>query len=127
LSTFLSRPGVFVTTAASGAEALNIVARVRPRVLLLDSHLPDMDAIDFLEQSSSLLHPRPATAVFTADLDMLDRPHEIDTFGAIVLSKLCDLEQILEPVLYLSDANNVDHASPSVPPRRGLVTSRAHG
>lgn len=51
---------VVVATAASGHEALESVARLCPRVVLLDVSLPDMDGVAVLRR---LRAEHPATAV----------------------------------------------------------------
>jgi two-component system cell cycle response regulator len=54
----LLREGLDVITAATGAEALQLVAREKPDVVLLDWMLPDVDGFE----TWSRLQANPATA-----------------------------------------------------------------
>jgi two-component system cell cycle response regulator DivK len=46
LKILLEAEGYAVRTAASGAEALGVLAEFRPRVILMDVQLPDMDGYE---------------------------------------------------------------------------------
>jgi signal transduction histidine kinase/CheY-like chemotaxis protein len=71
----LERDGWVVDNAADGLEALALVARTRPALILLDLMMPQMDGLEFLEQ----LRRNPAAAsipviVLTAkELTLADR------------------------------------------------------
>ena len=61
-------PGAVVQTAASGAEALELVLRWRPDLLVIDLHLPDTDGYALLESLRTQLRaPRVAAFLCTAD------------------------------------------------------------
>jgi CheY-like chemotaxis protein len=55
-------PGVHVTTAADGAEALALVREQTPQLLVIDLHLPDMDGPALLQalRHEAGLHDVPA-------------------------------------------------------------------
>ena len=48
LRRYLERAGLSVLTAATGAEALNLIDQVRPDLILLDLGLPDIDGTEVL-------------------------------------------------------------------------------
>ena len=68
LVTALSDAGYPVVAAAGGAQALDIVARQRPSVILLDLGMPGMDGAAFMAayQALDLLEPRAPVIVCTA-------------------------------------------------------------
>lgn len=55
-------PGVLVSTAASGAEALELARERSPQLLVIDLHLPDTDGAALLERlrREAALHEVPA-------------------------------------------------------------------
>lgn len=59
LSSWLRRGGYRVTEAATGAEALSVVAGKRPDLMLLDVNLPDMSGLDVCARVKA----DPSTAV----------------------------------------------------------------
>ncbi|MFN3886909.1 MAG: ATP-binding protein [Aquabacterium sp.] len=62
-SVFEDRPDYRLTVAEDGQEALAVAARMRPRALLLDMHLPDMDGLALLAALRRLPHLRDVPAV----------------------------------------------------------------
>jgi DNA-binding response OmpR family regulator len=69
LRRFLERAGCSVLTAATGAEALRLLATGGPDLLLLDLGLPDVDGIDLLREAI----PAVPVVVLTARSDTRDR------------------------------------------------------
>ena len=64
--------GVEVETAASGAEALEMAARWRPDLLVVDLHLPDTTGYDLLPALRSTLNaPQLPAILCTADEEPL--------------------------------------------------------
>ena len=57
---FIARAGLAVEIAHSGSSALRTVATARPRVVLLDYNLPDMNGVQVAEALRALL---PAVAI----------------------------------------------------------------
>ena len=61
-------PGVEIETAASGVEALELAARWRPDLLVIDLHLPDTHGYALLQSLRAQLAPRCVAAFLcTAD------------------------------------------------------------
>jgi two-component system, chemotaxis family, protein-glutamate methylesterase/glutaminase len=81
---FESDPFVEVVGVASGgAEALALLPSLRPDVISLDLHMPDMDGITTLKRIM-LTHPTPTVIVTAASPDALDLTFDsILRFGAI--------------------------------------------
>lgn len=81
---FDSDPDVRVVgVAAGGAEALELLPRLRPDVISLDLHMPGMDGITTLKRVM-LTHPTPTVIVTAASPDALDLTFDsILRFGAI--------------------------------------------
>jgi DNA-binding response OmpR family regulator len=69
LRRFLERAGCSVLTAATGAEAMRLLATGNPDLLLLDLGLPDVDGIDLLREAA----PTIPVVVLTARSDTRDR------------------------------------------------------
>jgi DNA-binding NtrC family response regulator len=67
----LSRTGYEVTTAESGAEAIELAKRLAPRIVLLDLRLPGLSGVEVLEQVRAI---SPAS-----DVIMLTGHGSIDT------------------------------------------------
>jgi AraC-like DNA-binding protein/CheY-like chemotaxis protein len=94
---YLRAMGYNVVLTSTGAEGLVAACRVGPRVVVLDYHLPDMDGVTWLralrlrEQGS-----RAGVLLFTADWDVADRSEEIDALGAKFVSKLCDIDELVQ-------------------------------
>lgn len=87
----LSRRGFLVTEAASGEEALEIIARSRPDIVLLDHKMPGLSGIDTLQRIREIDDTLPViiltghgdyqTALAGIRLDIIDfiqKPVEID-------------------------------------------------
>jgi CheY-like chemotaxis protein len=91
--------GFTVTSCASGAEALDCAARVRPDLLLLDMMMPGMDGLSTLEA----LRAQPATAAtpvifMTAKVQPAEVAH-YKSFGALeVISKPFDPMALAEQI-----------------------------
>jgi CheY-like chemotaxis protein len=53
LTMLIEREGYSVVVAANGQEALDILARIRPRAALIDLNMPVMDGRELLERISA--------------------------------------------------------------------------
>jgi DNA-binding NarL/FixJ family response regulator len=58
-------PGVQVSEASGGREALEAIKRRAPTLLLLDINLPDMSGLDVLKEVQELECAKPRVIVFT--------------------------------------------------------------
>jgi AraC-like DNA-binding protein len=85
--------GYGVIVAANGKDGLREATRVRPNVVLLDFHLPDLDGLE-CAQRLRRLNIDAAILIFSADWDLESRGEEFNALGAILLSKVCDLEDV---------------------------------
>ncbi|MDP1650348.1 MAG: response regulator [Rubrivivax sp.] len=59
--------GVEVATAATAAQALELVRHWTPELLVIDLHLPDLDGYQLLPALRSRLNARPPAYLCTAD------------------------------------------------------------
>lgn len=76
LETIFKPHGHAVLTAYTGGEGLDLAARVRPDVILVDLRLPDMDGIDVIKRIRQLPAVRastPVVAVSSAPFGRRDR------------------------------------------------------
>jgi len=90
------RPSWKLEVAHSGAEALKLVSKIRPDLLLLDMHLGDMtgfELADILDQNEAL---RGVTKVALSADAMPDRVHEARSKGfSTYLTKPLDVAALL--------------------------------
>lgn len=63
--------GVEVKTAHSAAQALELVRRWTPELLVIDLHLPDLDGYQLLRALHSCLDARPPAYLCTAEEALL--------------------------------------------------------
>ena len=66
LRTALETEGFDVLQAANGREALDVIRRDKPDVVILDLNMPVMDGMAVLEQLKSMSDPKPRVVVLTA-------------------------------------------------------------
>lgn len=75
----LTKEGYKVTTAHDGQEALQIIDKADPDLILLDLKMPRMGGIDFLKAYKAENHPGVRIIIFS-NLDMqneIDLAHEL--------------------------------------------------
>lgn len=87
---------VDVDSAASGAEALEVAARFRPELLVIDLHLPDTTGYDLLPALRTLLGQpdMPAFLCTADDAPLVVQPAREAGFTGC-WTKPVDLQQIL--------------------------------
>ena len=97
-SLFLCRYGR-VLTAASGAEALEVVRRERPDVVVLDFHLPDIDGETLCRRIRAFRPPEGASAVVAISSgDSSDHERAIRAGAADVLARPLSRLALVETV-----------------------------
>ncbi|MFE0461523.1 response regulator [Kitasatospora sp. NPDC058965] len=64
-----SAPDLELVGSCSGGEALELVRRLRPHVVLLDVRMPDLDGISVLKQLRALPEPPAVSMLTTFDTD----------------------------------------------------------
>jgi AraC-like DNA-binding protein len=108
IGTFLRLQGAVTATASSGAAGFRLVDTLSPDVILLDYRMDDIDGLAFLRKlrtntpAAASGGKPPAVALFTADWDVFDWADEARALNALIVSKLSDLDQIADLVVYLS-------------------------
>lgn len=97
----LGDAGYTVETAEDGRAALDVLARFRPDVILLDVRMPRMDARDFAAAYHALPGPHAPLVVLTAARDAAGSASGIgaDAF----LAKPFQLADLIDVVRRLSD------------------------
>src|ERR1043166_5598671 len=91
----LSTAEITVTSAGGGAEALALLSRVQPDVILLDLRMPEMDGMEFARQYVAQGGQAPLIVMSAAgDANRA----AIGVPAAAVLQKPFDLEQLLRAV-----------------------------
>ena len=102
LQQILELEGYAVETAANGAEALQSVARVRPRLVLLDMRMPVMDGWGFARAIAGQGLQLPILVITAAQ----DAGRWADEIGAVgFLAKPFELMDLLEAVERLCAAH----------------------
>jgi CheY-like chemotaxis protein len=89
----LSSAGYEVFTAPDGATALQVVARTRPDLVLLDMRMPIMDGWEFARRYRASREPHAPIVVLTAARDAAERAAEIQANG--YLGKPFDVDELL--------------------------------
>ena len=101
----LSTAQISVTAASGGAEALALLSKVHPDVILLDLRMPEMDGMEFARQYVAQGGRAPLIVMSAAgDANRA----AVGVPAAAVLQKPFDLEQLLRAV---SDARKVTEPS----------------
>ena len=112
---YLRAMGYEVVLTSTGEEGLGAACRLGPRAVVLDYHLPDTDGLTWLralrlrEQG-----PRAGVLLFTADWDVADCNEEIDALGAKFVSKLCDIDELVQLIAGSTRPSNL-HSSSEFP------------
>jgi two-component system OmpR family response regulator len=64
---YLERKGLEVSEAADGAEAVSRLAALRPDVLVMDVHMPEMDGLSVFKQISESQEGSYSIIIMSAD------------------------------------------------------------
>jgi len=97
---FLSAHGFNVMAAADGLEALSLLHRVQPRLVLLDIIMPDLNGIETCRRARAIIDYK-TPIVFLSSLDYADHVKEgLEAGGDDYILKTSQLEVILERVKY---------------------------
>ena len=95
---FLSAKGYTVMPARDGAEGLNLITRITPKLVLLDIMMPGLDGIETCRRMREVLGPR-VPIMFLTSLDSADRLREgLKAGGDDYLLKSGRLSVILERI-----------------------------
>jgi CheY-like chemotaxis protein len=99
LKTQLAAAGYGVIACASGGEALNLLAREEPNVLVLDLVLPDMDGVEIVARlkGEHALRHIPIVVVTGAEMDRARR-EMLEGFCVPGLAKPWRQEELLRCV-----------------------------
>lgn len=146
---YLEAAGYLVVSAENGQDALSLVEKYHPHLIVTDITMPQMDGYEFVRQVRQNPALRLLPVVFlTARTDMYDRirgyqlgcdvylpkPFELQELGAVVRNLLERLQMIemewrsrsLEVTVQpASSAASLKPASPPMPPMPSL-TQREH-
>ena len=92
----LEDEGYEVLTAPSGEDAVRIVRRKRPDLILLDVQLPGADGWEVLNQLRAAAGPQAPVVVMTAGYN--DQDHALSTGAQGYLGKPFDVEDLISTV-----------------------------
>ena len=97
---YLTANGYNIMAGANGIEALSLLHRVQPRLVLLDIIMPDLNGIETCRRARSIVdHKTPI--VFLSSLDYADHVKEgLEAGGDDYIIKTSSLEVILERVKF---------------------------
>ena len=96
----LTRQGYNVITATNGQEALDIVAKTPPHVILLDIMMPVMDGVEVMRTlwKNNLTNRIPVIVLTNAgDMDHMDKAKYYSTYQFFIKSNV-QPEEIIEAV-----------------------------
>jgi len=107
LATRLRRAGYEVSVASDGLEALELIGRAPPDLVLLDLRMPRLDGLETLRR----LRHDGATArlpviVMTANAEPADRARALEGGAAACLAKPFEAREVLEQIRLLLEARD---------------------
>ncbi len=106
----LRRAGVEVVgIAKNGVEAVDVVLRERPDIVLMDVRMPERDGLEAMEEIIKSFHPCFVMLTAFAGSDTVERSLELGAYGYIV--KPVDSMRIISAVA--SAMNLASSASPA--------------
>ncbi|EIJ43034.1 response regulator containing a CheY-like receiver domain and a GGDEF domain [Beggiatoa alba B18LD] len=83
LSAYLEATGLDVMTALSGNEALSLITRVKPDLILLDVMMPNMDGYETCRQLKSNLETSDIPVIFVTALMDMESKIKCFSLGAV--------------------------------------------
>jgi two-component system, NarL family, invasion response regulator UvrY len=95
-------PGVRISEAATGREALAIVRAERPALVVLDLNLPGLGGLELLRRIMAL-HPEARVVVLSMHAEALYATRALRAGAAGYLSKNASPEELLEAVRRVAD------------------------
>lgn len=99
-SDFLGANGFNIMATSNGLEALSLLHRVQPRMVLLDINMPGMDGIETCRRARMLID-RKIPIVFLTALDSIEYVKKgLEAGGDDYILKTAPLQVILERVNY---------------------------
>ena len=98
LHKFLSTKGYDVFTATSGAEAVEIVKKERPQIVLLDIIMPRMNGLEALQEIKKV-DPEIGVIMVTAVMDEEMAKQAVDMGAYDYITKPIDLKYLETTVL----------------------------
>jgi len=110
-----------VSVATSGAEALDLLPRVRPDVLVSDVGMPDLDGYQLIRAVRALGREQggaTAAVALTAFAQPEDRDHALAVGYQIHLAKPVDRRELLQAVASLTRGAAAALPDPGAAPRR---------
>ena len=114
----LAKRGYRVTSAGTGAGALEHVARTPPDLLLLDLGLPDLDGTEVIKELRRRKSAVPIV-VLSARADSADKVEALDAGASDYLTKPFDVVELMARLRAVARRANV--VEPDVPIRIGNV------
>ena len=101
--------GFVVTKATSGEQALTLLKKMTPDLIILDISMPGMGGIKFLRAiSDEQGRPRHSVLVFTARSNMEEFFSTVNVDGFVAKSD--------DPDKLLREIARITHSSPAAPP-----------
>jgi len=102
---FLNMNGFNVMASVNGIEALSLLHRVQPRLILLDIMMPDPNGIETCRRARSFVDPK-IPIVFLSSLDSVDYVKDgLEAGGDDYILKTSPLGTILERVQFWTSPN----------------------
>lgn len=102
----LESHGASVVTAGTGTEALRIVERTPPDVLLSDIWLPEMDGYTLMEKIRRLEQQKPIPAAAVTAYTSVDARHKSNLAGfRFFIAKPVDAAELVKTVATLAGRN----------------------
>lgn len=116
LSRLLATRRFDVSVAHNGLDALEVINKIRPDVVVLDIRMPEMDGIETL-LAMKQLDPETPVIILTGDADVETGILAIREGAFDYLFKPCDMDILSEKILQAAAAKQIRHC-PVLWPRR---------
>jgi len=94
--------------AKSGIQALNLLSKLNPDIILMDIQMPNMNGFECCERVTSILSPLSVPVIFlSGSNDENDKRKAKAAGGTAYITKPIDAEELVETIdLHLAVANS---------------------
>jgi DNA-binding NarL/FixJ family response regulator len=109
------QPGLSdVTTASTAAEGIDLCAKVRPDLLILDIALPDAEGLS-VARALQVLNPAARVIVLSSHASTFLRPPELRDTICAVIDKARAFDDLLQEIVVITGCEGIEQADQDLP------------